>query len=208
MQVERVQVDADAALAGGVRDVDGPGDPQEAVSETSTAWSPPRSESSQKRATALLTSEPPYVQPAGNASMHGSRVALGTDCAIRTNSSPSSIGHVGFRGVARPRAAATRGRQDHERSRRPCRGDAATSCERGPVADDQAQREEGREQHADREEHAPDAPPLDRDLLACGREPPELGQEVAAVLLEVVAELGRARDAARGGERLGDLVLG
>ncbi len=66
----------------------------EAVSETSTACRPPRSESSQNRASALFTSEPPYIHPAGRASMQGMRVALGTDCAISTKSSPSSIGQL------------------------------------------------------------------------------------------------------------------
>ena len=64
----------------------------DAVSETSTEWMPARSESSQNRAVPLRTSDPAYVQPAGRDAMQGSRVALGTDCAMSTNSSPSSTG--------------------------------------------------------------------------------------------------------------------
>ena len=71
---------------------------------------PPRSESSQNRATALLTSEPPYAHPAGRASMQGMRVALGTDCAISTNSSPSSIGQLAS--VASPARALHDARAD------------------------------------------------------------------------------------------------
>ena len=52
------------------------------------------------------------------------------------------------------------------------------------------------------------SPPLQRDRFALRREPTELGDEVAAVLLEHRPQLGRAGDAACGGERLGDLVGG
>ena len=61
-------------------------------------------------------------------------------------------------------------------------------------------------EHRHGERDAAQAPPLDPDRRASRREAPELLDQVAAVVLQHRSELGGARDAPRGGERLGDLV--
>ena len=140
--------------------------------------------------------------------MQGMRVALGTDCAISTNSSPSSIGQLAS--VASPARALhdARADQDDRDRRDPADAPSPPHANAFQLLTTRPSARKAANSTPIVSSDAPHAPALDRDLLALGRHPPELGEEVAAVLLEVVAQLRRARDAARRGERLGDLVLG
>ena len=136
--------------------------------------------------------------------MHGIRVADGTDCAARTRIESSRWAQTGCLAVLSGRTRGSTAADSQRRSRARSR---ATSCEHRPVDDDQPEHEE-RQRTATPivSRIAADAPPLDRDRLAGGSERAELGQEVAPVLLHHRAQLRRARHAARGGERLRDLV--
>ena len=161
-------------------------------SETSTAWIPPRSESSQNRPRPLEMLEPPNDQPAGNSATHGSCVADGTDWASRTNTPSSVLVHRGVRPAASRGACGERdGRHDRERDEtsgaphanafqfetiRPTARNAINSTQ--SVRSDPAH-----------------APSLDPDRRMRRRERSELRQQVHPVLLHQRSQLGGARHA-------------
>ena len=119
--------------------------------------------------------------------MHGIDGAVGTDWAINTIT--SLVPHVA-RGLVPswpPRVVERQlGREEHPVH----------------VLDEQERTGEQGEHEGD----AAPSPALQGDRLALRGELPELGDEVATVLLEHRPQLGRAGDAAGGGEGLGDLV--
>ena len=108
--------------------------------------------------------------PAGSVATHGSEVADGTDCAIRTIRSlgPALGGGAHLDVVGRPQHR--RGLADHERH-----------------ADDH---------EAERERDPADAPPLQRDRTPVRAEGSELLDQAAPVGLHRGSQLRRAGDAA------------
>ena len=150
-------------------------------SVASTARSPPTSESSQNRARSSSIWMPPSFHPAGTEAMHGTNSADGTDWALRIIRLP--VPHVGVPSTPRSWAGVIR---------------PAVACTPNSDHDD--------DQH--REPDAQRAPSLERDPPLRRRQRPEAGQQVTAVLLHDRTQLGGARDTARGGERLADLLRG
>ena len=147
---------------------------------TSTARSPLGSEPSQNVDRPRLVFSAPLLPPGRERRRRTAReVAVGTDWAIRI----MHVGRAAGRGALRSRPApGRRARTRPARRGRRRRGSAAASATRLTLQRWSEMRRRGR------------------------GERPELGDQVAAVLLHHRPQLRRAGDAAGGGERLGDLV--